>query len=151
MQRAKTNGFMAFAVLLLTFSTQTVAAQTATSPLVGFWSCSGQTPDITLVSTYDYRADGTYVSTQHVTGSEFTFSGGGGGTWQYANGMLSDTKLRGDIDRFVFQGQEMRPGDPAWQELHRQSQSNVGTTTTGAVRIEGDTAYAGGLTCHRRR
>ncbi len=150
MQHAKVNGFMALAVLLFAFSPQTVAAQTS-SPLVGFWSCSGRNPDITLVSTYDYRADGTYVSTQEVTGREFSFSGGGGGTWQYENGILSDTKLRGEIERFVMQGEDMTPDDAAWQELYRQSQSNIGTTTTGAVRIEGDVAYAGGLTCQRQR
>jgi hypothetical protein len=151
MQRGKVNGFMAFAVLLFAFSTQAASAQTSSSPLVGFWSCSGQNPNITLVATYEYRADGTYVSTQEVTGRDFSFSGGGGGTWRYENGILGDTKLRGDIDRFVMQGEEITPDDDAWHELYRQSQSNIGVTTTGAVRIEDDVAYAGGLTCHRQR
>jgi len=142
---------LALALLMLTFGAQNAAAVGTQSPMVGFWSCSGQQNGVTLVSTYDYRDDGTYVSTQNVTVGALSFSGGGGGTYRYENGMLSDTKQRATIDRVVHQGVELGPDSPVWQELERQSRSNIGMTTTGAVRIERDVAYAGGLTCSRRQ
>ncbi len=151
MQQAKMLSVWTLAALLLAFSAQAVSAGPSDSRLVGFWTCSGQNSQFALEATYDYRADGTYVSTQRVTAGPLLFNGGGGGTYRYEDGMLSDTKLRANIDRVVQEGVELSPDDPVWQELYRQSQSNIGSTTTGPVRIEGDTAYSGRLTCHRQR
>lgn len=152
MLRTKTLLASAAACLSFALAAPNATAQGAQSPLVGFWSCTANTNNgMTYVSTYDYRADGTYLSTQHIAQGGSSIDGGGGGTWRYQNGTLSDTKQRATLDRFIRNGVEVPSSDPEWRELYRQSQTGIGATTTGPIRIEGDMAYAGNLTCRRRR
>ncbi len=136
-------------VLALALGASNATAQT--SPLVGFWTCTGEADGLTREATFDYRADGTYVATQRISAGNNSIEGGGGGSYRFENGVLSDTKERATFDRYIRNGVEVPSSDPEWQALYRQSQSNIGTTTTGEIRIEGDTAYAGFYTCQRRR
>jgi hypothetical protein len=144
-----TRAGLAAVTIVLGVGVHDAAAQRA--PLVGYWECTGTSNGISLASTFDYRADGTYVSTQHITTGGSSIEGGGGGVWQLNGDMLSDTKQRATLDRFIRNGVEVPSSDPEWQALYAQSQANVGTTTTGPIRIEGDVAYAGFYTCNRTR
>lgn len=121
------------------------------SPLVGFWACTGENGGINYVSTFDYQPDGSYLSTQHLSAGASSLQGGGAGVWRYEDGVLHDTKQRATLDRFVRDGIEVPSSDPEWQEMYRQSQSNIGQTVSGEIQIEGDVAHAGIYTCHRRR
>ncbi len=150
MSRTKTHGVLVLAVLALALGATNVAADTQ-SPLVGRWACTGQNGGVTYASTFDYRPDGTYVSTQRISAGDDSVEGGGGGTWRFENGVLHDTKLRATLDRFVRDGAEVPSSDPQWQTLYRQSQENLGVATSAEVRIQGDVAQAGGLACQRQR
>lgn len=136
-------------ILALALGASNAAAQT--SPLVGFWSCTGQSDGLNREATFDYRADGTYVATQRISAGNNAIEGGGGGTYTFVNGVLSDTKLRASLDRYVRNGIDVPSSDPEFQMLYAQSQANIGTTTTGEIRIESDVAYAGIYTCQRQR
>jgi hypothetical protein len=149
MSHKRTRLAWAAAILALALSAGNAAADVQ-SPLVGFWSCSGQANGVNYVSTFNYRPDGTYLSTQHISAGASSIQGGGGGVWRFENGILSDTKQRATLDRFVRDGVEVPSSDPEWQELYRQSQANLGVTTSGPIRLEGDVAYSGMYTCHCR-
>lgn len=136
-------------VMALALGASNAAAQT--SPLIGFWTCTGQSDGINREATFDYRADGTYIATQRISAGNNAIEGGGGGTYTFANGVLSDTKERATLDRYIRNGVDVPSSDPEFQALYAQSQANIGTTTTGEVRIEGDVAYAGIYTCQRQR
>ncbi len=140
---------MAAAVLAIGFGACDAAAQQ--SSLVGFWECTGQANGVTYVSTFDYQANGRYISTQRIIAGNDLLEGGGGGSWRLENGVLHDTKERATLDRFVRGGVEVPASDPQWQQLYVQSQSNIGTTTSGPIESQGDVARAGMYTCHRRR
>jgi hypothetical protein len=136
-------------ILALALGASNAAART--SPLVGFWACTGQSDGLNREATFDYRADGTYIATQRISAGNNAIEGGGGGTYTFVNGVLSDTKLRASLDRYVRNGVDVPSSDPEFQMLYAQSQANIGTTTTGEIRIEGDVAYAGIYTCQRQR
>lgn len=89
--------------------------------------------------------------TQHISAGASSIQGGGGGVWRYDNGILSDTKQRATLDRFVRNGVEVPSSDPEWQQIYRDSQANLGVTSSGPIRLEGDVAYSGMYICHRQR
>jgi len=137
------------ALALLFLGAPSASAQQ--SPLVGFWRCTAQANGVAYVSTFDYQANGRYVSTQQMSVGNSSLEGGGGGTWRLENGILHDTKERATLDRYVRNGVEVPSTDPEWQSLYAQSQSNIGVTSSGPIRLEGDMAYSGMYTCQRQR
>ncbi|MBC7767914.1 MAG: hypothetical protein H7124_03935 [Phycisphaerales bacterium] len=139
----------AAAIFALSFSAHDAAAQQ--SPLVGYWECTGQTNGVTFFSTFDYRANGTYVSTQRMSVGADLLEGGGNGRWRLDGDVLFDTKEHATMDRFVRNGVEVLSSDPEWQQLYRQSQANIGTTSSGPIILRGDALSSGMYTCHRQR
>ncbi|MBX9746364.1 MAG: hypothetical protein K2X34_05655, partial [Hyphomonadaceae bacterium] len=135
------------AVLAVGFGASDASAQR--NALIGYWECTGQANGLTFFSTFDYRPDGTYVSTQRISEGTDFIEGGGGGSWRYEGGILHDTKEYATLERFVRNGMVVPRSDPEWQALYAQSQSNLGTTTSGPIDLRGDTARSGMYTCLR--
>lgn len=141
----------ALAAAVMAFGVGAHDATAQQSPLVGFWECTGENNGVSYFSTFDYQANGRYVSTQRIVAGNNLLEGGGGGSWRLENGILHDTKERATLDRYVRNGAEVPSSDAEWQQLYRQSQSNIGVTSSGPIEIQGDLARSGMYTCHRRR
>jgi len=127
------------------------AASANAPPIVGRWACTGGADGMNYESTFDYRADGRYISTQHISqGPDNFIEGGGGGTWQLDGDTLTDTKTEGRLDRFVRNGVEVPASDPEYQQIAAGTQANLGSVTQGQVTITGDLMVVGFYTCQRQ-
>lgn len=153
MSRTKTARTL-LAALILAAGVGIGDAAAQQSRLVGRWQCMGAAQNgLVLVSSFDYRADGTYVSTQRISMGNELIVGGGSGRWRMeGDTTLFDTKEVARLDRYVRDGLNVTQSDPQWAVLNAQAQSRVGLTDTGQVQFIGDqTVVAAGLVCHREQ
>jgi hypothetical protein len=127
-------------------------AEAQQTRLIGRWQCVGQNDGIIYISSFDYQSNGRYTSTQRIIADDDMIEGGGGGSWRLEGDILHDTKEAGVLSRFIRDGFDVSPNDPEYQSLVAQSQTNIGQTSSGPIRLVGDAVmFSGMYTCHRQR